>query len=140
MDRPSRNRRGPHPQVLSKLASLNLKPKPSSSKNHPFPDIPNYLNPPRTVLLVDMAEPLALLALLEQTGRGHDEEDVDADHAEQGREDVVEEDVGKGRDGRDAPAHECRRALAGAGGVGDEEGRGRAVEVAAAGELFCVLD
>ena len=83
-----------------------------------------------------MAEPLALLALLEQAGRGHDEEDVDADHAEQGREDVVKEDVGKGRDGRDTAAHKRRRALAGAGGVGDEEGRGRAVEVAAARELF----
>lgn len=79
-----------------------------------------------------MPEPLPLLALLEQTGRNHDEEDVDADHAEQGREDRVEEDVGKGRDRRDTAAHERRGALAGARGVRDEEGRGCAVEVSAA--------
>jgi hypothetical protein len=46
-------------------------------------------------LLVDMAEALALLAVLEDHGDGDDEEGVDADKAEDGGEDVVEEDVGK---------------------------------------------
>lgn len=85
-------------------------------------------------LLVNMAEALALLALLEQARRGHDEDGVDADHAEHGGEDVVEEDVGERGDGRGAPAHEGRGRGAGARRVGDEGGRGT-VEVAAAGEL-----
>ena len=86
-------------------------------------------------LLVNVAETLTLLALLEQAGRGHDEDGVDADHAKHGGEDVVDEDVGERGDGRGAPAHEGSSRGAGAHGIGDEGGRG-AVEVAAAGELM----
>lgn len=88
------------------------------------------------MLLVNVPEPLHLLALLEQAGRGHDEDEVDADHAEERREDGVEEDVGERADGAHAPAHDRRRRLAGTRLVRHEEGRRRAVEVAAAGELF----
>lgn len=82
-----------------------------------------------------MAEPLALLAILEQAHRGHDEDDVKADNAKERREDVVEEDVGEGRDRGRTPAHDGGGRFAGAGGIGDEGRRG-AVDVAAAVELF----
>ncbi len=81
-----------------------------------------------------MAEALALLAVAHEAHGGHDEDGVEADDAEQRREDVVDEDVGEGRDGRRAPAHDGCRGLGRAGRVGDE-GRGRAVAVPAAGEL-----
>lgn len=88
-------------------------------------------------LLVDVAEALALLAVLEDHGEADDEEGVDADEAEDGGEDVVEEDVGEGRHGADAAA------LQGGGGgrladvIRDEGWRG-AIEVATAIELFMV--
>ena len=85
--------------------------------------------------LVNVTEPLPLLALLDQAGGGHDEDDVDADHAEDGREDVVDEDVGERGDRGGAGPHEGRCGRAGAHLVGDEGGRG-AVKVAAALELF----
>lgn len=89
---------------------------------------------PGTVLLVNVAESLALLAVLHQAGCRQDETDVDADHAEDGREDVVDESVGKGRQGRGASSHKRGGGGTRAGSVGDE-GRRRAVEVATALEL-----
>jgi hypothetical protein len=82
-----------------------------------------------------MLEPGPLLAILEQASRGHDEECVEADHAEQRREDVVDEDVGETGDGRGATPHQGRGRGAGAGGIGHEGGRG-GVKVTAAVELF----
>lgn len=85
-------------------------------------------------LLVNVAEALVLLAVLCQAGRGEDQHAVDAAHAKDGGEDVVDEDVGETRDRGRAPAHQGRRRRAGAGSIGDE-GRRSAVEVATAVEL-----
>ena len=81
-----------------------------------------------------MLEPLALLAILEQAGGGHNKHDVEADDAEERREDVVNEDVGEARDRGRAPAHDGRGGLARARRV-RHEGRAAAVEIAAAVEL-----
>jgi len=89
----------------------------------------------QAVLLVDVAEALALLAVLVQAGSGEDEHAGHAAHAEDGGEDVINKNVGEAADGYRAAAHEGGGSRAGAGGVGDE-GRGGAVEVAAAVELF----
>ena len=85
-----------------------------------------------------MAEALPLLALLQQASCGHDEDGVDADHAEDGGEDVVDQDVGEGGDGGRTGAHERSGGGAGADVIGDEGGRG-AVEVATALELLSLL-
>lgn len=47
-------------------------------------------------LFVNVAEALALLALLEDHGDGNDEQGIDADEAEDSGEDVVKENVGEG--------------------------------------------
>lgn len=82
-----------------------------------------------------MAEALALLPVLEQAGDGHDEHGVDADHAEHGGEDVVDEGVAEGAQRRRAPLHEGGGRGARARRVGDEGGGG-GVEEAAAVELW----
>lgn len=86
------------------------------------------------VLLVDVPESRTLLAVLEQGCDGHDHGHVDAHHAEHSSEDVVDEDVGERGQGGGAALEQCRRGRARAGGVRDE-GRSRAVKVAAALEL-----
>lgn len=84
-----------------------------------------------------MSISLLLLAVLEQHSRGENERNVDTDDAKCAREDRVQEGVGEGRKGADAAdvrgSRESRRAC----GVWDE-GRGSAVSVAAAVELFLV--
>ncbi len=85
-------------------------------------------------LLVDVAETLPLLAILEQAGGGHDERGVDTNHAEDAREDVVDEDVGERGDGGRAALHQGGGSRARAGRVRHEGGR-RAVDVAAAVKL-----
>ena len=86
------------------------------------------------VLLVDVAVPLLLLAVLEHHGDAQHQQDVDADDAERGGEDQVHVAVREAAEGADAA-----RLLRGdqrvrAGAVLDEHWRG-AVLVAAAGEL-----
>lgn len=88
-------------------------------------------------LLVDVAVALALLAVLEEHRGADDEESVDADHTEDGGEDVVDEDVRETRDRGGASLLEGGRGRAGALRIGDEGGR-RAVEVSAAFELVGV--
>lgn len=85
-------------------------------------------------LLVDVAVALALLAFLEQAGDSHDEHDVDADHAEDTRENVVDENVREGGDRGSTPAHERSGGRAGARRVRHKGGR-CAVEVATAAKL-----
>lgn len=85
-------------------------------------------------LLVDVPVAFHLLPFLEQAGGGDDEHGVDADDAEEGREDVVDEGVAEARQRRGAARHQGRRGRAGAGRV-REEGRRGAVQVAAALEL-----
>lgn len=81
-----------------------------------------------------MAEALALLALLEDHGDADDEQGIDTDEAKDGGEDVVEEDVGKGRHGAEAATLQSGGGGRGANVVSDKGGRG-AVEVTAALEL-----
>ncbi len=85
-------------------------------------------------LLVDVAVALALLAFLEQAGGSHDEHDVDADHAEDSRENVVDKDVRERADRCSAPAHERSSGGAWARRVRHKGGR-CAVEVATAAKL-----
>lgn len=89
-------------------------------------------------LLVDMAVAFALLAVLEEHGRAHNEEGVDADHSIDGGEDVVDEDVGEIRNRSGATALEGSSSGTGALGVGDEGGR-RAVEISTALELTMLV-
>lgn len=89
---------------------------------------------PALSLGVNVAEAGALLAVLEQACGGEQQHGVNARHAEDGGEDVVDKDIGETRDGRRAASHQRRSGGRGAGGVGHEGGRG-AVEEAAAGEL-----
>jgi hypothetical protein len=49
----------------------------------------------RAPLLVDVAEPFALLAILEQAGHGHNQDGLDSDHAKDGGENVVNKLVSK---------------------------------------------
>lgn len=100
----------------------------------PLPKKKITSNPPIPALLIDMPEPLPLLAVLEQASGRHDKHKVDTDHAEHGGEDVVEEDVGERGDGCGTAAHKSRGRWAGTGRISDERGGG-AVEVTAAVEL-----
>jgi hypothetical protein len=87
------------------------------------------------VLLVDVSESGALLAVLEEAGDGHDQGHVDTDHTENGSEDVVNKNVSE-RGQRSGAALEQRcRGRTRAGGIRDE-GWGGAVKVATALELF----
>lgn len=88
-----------------------------------------------TALLVDVAESFRLLALLQQAGHGNNEQSVDGDHAEDGREDVVDKVAGERRERGSASDLQCRGCLAGAEGAGSEGGR-LAVFVATAAELL----
>lgn len=88
----------------------------------------------RTGLAVDMAEALPLLAVLQQTGGSHDHDNIDTNHSEHSGENVVDENVGEGRDGCRTPAHEGRSCRARAHGICPEERR-CAVEIATAVEL-----
>lgn len=55
---------------------------------------------------VDISESLALLAVLEQAGRGQDEHAIDTSHAEHSGEDVVDEDVGEAAQRGSAAPHQ----------------------------------
>ena len=92
------------------------------------------LQPAQPVLLVDVAVPLLLLAVLEHHGDAQHQQDVDADDAERGGEDQVQVAVREAAEGADAAwllrGDQRVRACA----VLDEHRRG-AVLVAAAGEL-----
>ena len=81
-----------------------------------------------------MAVALALLAVLEQSGDSDDKQGLDGDHAEDGGEDVVNEGVAEGSQGRDAALNEGGSGGARARRVHDE-GRRRAIQVTAALEL-----
>lgn len=81
-----------------------------------------------------MAESFTLLSVLEQAGGSHDQDDVDTDHAEHSREDVIYERVSERVQGRGAASHQSGGSGARAGLVGDES-RGATVEIATAAEL-----
>ena len=86
------------------------------------------------VLLVDVAVPLLLLAVLEHHGDAQHQQDVDADDAERGGEDQVHVAVREAAEGADAAWLLRGDQRVRAGAVLDEHWRG-AVLVAAAGEL-----
>ena len=92
-------------------------------------------SPPQPAgLLIDVAESLTLLALLEQTSGGHDQDDIDANHAENPSEDVVDEDVRKRGDRCCTATVEGSSGRAGAGGI-RHKGRRGAVKITTAVEL-----
>ena len=81
-----------------------------------------------------MAVALALLAVLQQGGDGDDEQGLDADHAEDGREDIVDEGVAEGVERPDAALYQRRGGRARALRVHDKRRRS-AVQVTTALEL-----
>ena len=87
-----------------------------------------------TPLLVDVAVALALLPVLEQGSDGDDKQGLNGDHAKDSGEDVVNEGVAEGSQGRDAALNEGGSGGARARRVHDE-GRRRAIQVTAALEL-----
>jgi hypothetical protein len=87
-----------------------------------------------TILLVNVAVAFTLLALLEKAGNGEDEQNSNADHAEHGGEDLVNEAIGEAGDGGGTAAEKGggNRTWA---GVVEDEGWVLAVFVAAAVKL-----
>ena len=96
---------GRFPGVIAKLSAV---------------EVPRVLDLAR--LLIDVAETLPLLAILEQAGCSHDENSIDADYTEHGREDIVDEDIGKGRDGGCTASHKSSSCRARACRVRHESG------------------
>ena len=90
--------------------------------------------PPDTVLLVNMTEALALLALLQQAHGRQQEHDVDAHHTKHRGENVIQKHVDKTGDRGHTATHECSSGRARACSVGDENGGRRGVKVTTAGE------
>lgn len=93
------------------------------------------LQPAEPVLLVDVAVPLLLLAVLEHHGDAQHQQDVDADDAERGGEDQVHVAVREAAEGADAARFLRGDQRVRACAVLDEHWRG-AVLVTAAGELL----
>lgn len=82
-----------------------------------------------------MAEALSLLAVLQQTCGSHNHNSIDTNHAENSGEDVVDENVSEGCDGRRTPAHEGSSCRTRTHGIRLEKRR-RAVEITTAVELY----
>lgn len=85
------------------------------------------------VFLINMPEPLLLLAILQQTRRRHDQQSTHTAHAKDGREDIVQVDVAKARNGRRTAALQRCGCGGRADGARDKGGRA-AIKVATAVE------
>ena len=88
----------------------------------------------RAGLAVNMAEALSLLAVLQQTCGSHNQNNINTNYAKDSGENVVDKNVGKGRDRRRTPSLEGRSCRARTHGIRPEERR-RAVEITTAVEL-----